>query len=74
MPVSGAANQTIPLIGGRAILNEQIVSATGTTVNALHLVVDGLADLVIASASAGQSSTGSTPPLPIPPLPTLPRL
>lgn len=70
VPVSGAPNQTVPLLGGRVILNEQIVSSTGTTVNALHIVIDGIAELVIASANAGLGSDGSSPPPPIlPPLP-----
>ncbi len=68
VPVSGAPNQTIPLVGGRLIINEQVPTATGTTVNALHVVIDGLADLVIASASAGLGSGSSAPPLPLPPL------
>jgi hypothetical protein len=70
VPVSGAPNQTIPLFGGRVIVNEQIPTATGTTVNALHIVIDGLADLVIGSASAAASSgtSTSTGALPLSPL------
>jgi len=71
VPVSGAPNQTIPLVGGRLIINEQTPTSTGTTVNALHLVIDGLADLVIASANAGLGGGTSTPPSPLPPLPRL---
>ena len=68
--VSGAPNQVVPLLGGRLVLNEQTASPTGTTVNALHLVVDGIADLAIASAKAGIGSGGSSVPPPIlPPLP-----
>jgi hypothetical protein len=70
VPVSGAPNQMVPLLGGRLVLNEQIASTAGTTVNALHLVVDGIADVVIASAKAGTGSGGSSVPPPIlPPLP-----
>ncbi len=69
--VTGAANQTIPLLGGRVVLNEQQTSATGIVVNALHIVLDGLADVVIASASTGITPATSTPsptpsPLPLP--------
>lgn len=70
--VSGAPNQVVPFFGGRMILNEQVASPAGTTVNALHLVVDGVADVVIASAKAGIGSGGSSVPPPIlPPLPPL---
>jgi len=46
--VSGDANQTISIPGGAVVINEQ----SGSVVNALHIVVNGVADLVIASASA----------------------
>ena len=46
--VSGQTNQTITIAGGRLVINEQI----GNLVNALHIIIDGEADLVIASASA----------------------
>ena len=46
--VTGRANQTITIPGGAIVINEQ----TGDTVNALHIVIDGVADVVIASASA----------------------
>jgi hypothetical protein len=69
--VSGSPNQVVSLIGGRVVLNEQQTSATGTVVNALHIVLDGLADVVIASASTGiNQGTSTTEPLPLPlPLP-----
>jgi len=54
--VTGSANQVISIPGGWLIINEQIVSASGTTVNALHATVFGVADVVIASATAGFSS------------------
>jgi len=38
------------------VINEQIVSARSTTVNALHVTVFGVADVVVASATAGFSS------------------
>jgi len=69
--VTGAPNQTIPLLGGRLILNEQQASATGVVVNAVHVIIDGIADVVVASASAGMPTGGSTsplPPLPLPPV------
>jgi hypothetical protein len=53
MPVdSTAPNQTIYIPGGRIVVNEQIASAGGIVVNALHIVAGGV-DVVIASASAG---------------------
>lgn len=59
--VTGAPNQTIPLVGGRLVLNEQQVSATGIVVNAIHLVADGLADVVVASASSGVTPSTTSP-------------
>jgi hypothetical protein len=53
--VTGNPNQRISIPGGRLVINEQIVSAAGTTVNALHVTVFGVADVVIASATAGLS-------------------
>jgi hypothetical protein len=54
--VTGEPNQTILLPNGRVVINEQNGSESGRTgditVNALHVVVDGLADVVIASAHA----------------------
>lgn len=51
--VTGQPNQTISIPGGYVVINEQTVSAAGTTVNALHATVFGVADVVIASATAG---------------------
>jgi hypothetical protein len=52
--VTGQPNQTILIPGGRIVINEQQpVLPTGVTVNALHIVIDGVADVVIASATAG---------------------
>jgi hypothetical protein len=50
---TGSPNQTITIPGGRVVINEQVSSAGTTVVNALHVVVDGVADVVIASAKAG---------------------
>jgi hypothetical protein len=54
--VTGAPNQTVQIPGGQLVINEQTISATGSAVvNAIHVVVNGVADVVIASASAGIS-------------------
>lgn len=51
--VTGQPNQTILIPGGQVVINEQTVSPFGTTVNALHATVFGVADVVVASATAG---------------------
>ena len=53
VPVSGAPNQTVSIPGGQMVINEQLTSPTGIVVNALHITVGGVADVVIASAVAG---------------------
>ncbi len=54
--VTGDPNQTIWIPGGQVVLNEQTISSTGTAVvNAIHVTVNGVADVVIASATAGIS-------------------
>ena len=54
--LSGLPNQSIPIPGGQIVVNEQAISSTGSAVvNALHVTVSGVADLVIASATAGIS-------------------
>jgi hypothetical protein len=57
--VSGQPNQTIPLPNGWIIVNEQKNSVSGNTtsitVNALHIYVNDLTDVVISSAQAGIS-------------------
>ena len=54
--VSGDPNQTISIPGGQVLLNEQTISSTGSAmVNAIHITVNGVADVVIASATAGIS-------------------
>jgi hypothetical protein len=50
--VSGAANQVVDFVGGRIVINEQQASAGGIVVNALHVIVYGVADVVVGSASA----------------------
>jgi hypothetical protein len=55
--VSGAPNQRIDLVtGGYVVVNEQSSSVEGNygeiTVNALHVVIPGVADVVVASAHA----------------------
>lgn len=51
--VTGAPNQTVAIPGGQVVINEQQTSLGGTTVNALHVIVYGVTDVVIASATAG---------------------
>ena len=51
--VTGEPNQTVWIPGGQVIVNEQKTSSTGILVNALRVVVTGVADIVIASATAG---------------------
>ena len=51
-PVTGDPNQTVPIVGGVVILNEQQTGAGGAVVNALHVIVSGVADVVVASATA----------------------
>jgi hypothetical protein len=54
--VTGAPNQSVWIPGGQLIINEQTISPTGTAVvNALHVAISGVADVVIASATAGIS-------------------
>jgi len=56
MPVvpTGAPNQTLALCGLTIVLNEQMPSAGGIIVTALHVrTLDGLTDVVIGSAKAG---------------------
>jgi hypothetical protein len=52
--VAGAPNQTVALpLGGQVIINEQSSNGPGDiTVNALHVTVPGVADVIIASSHA----------------------
>jgi len=52
--ITGDPNQVVGIPGGQIVINEQSISSTGTAVvNALHVTVAGVADVVIASATAG---------------------
>jgi len=56
IPMTGDPNQAVGIPGGLLVINEQQVAPDGTTVvNALHAVVSGVADVVVASATAGAS-------------------
>ena len=50
--VTGSPNQTIAIPGGKLVINEQQSSAGRMIVNALHIIVDGVADVVVASSTA----------------------
>jgi len=52
--IDGTVNQTVAIPGGQVVINEQQVLSDGTlVVNALHATVSGVADAVVASATAG---------------------
>lgn len=51
--VTGLPNQTVGIPGGQIVINQQQQSPGGTVVNALHVVVTGIADVTIGSATAG---------------------
>ncbi len=54
--ITGAPNQTVAIPGGQVVINEQTVSSTGAfVVNAVHVTVNGVANVVLASATAGIS-------------------
>lgn len=50
--VDGSPNQVLAIPGGQVVINEQRSSPGGMVVNALHVTVDGVADVVIGSANA----------------------
>lgn len=60
---TGDPNQTVTLPNGRVIINEQTGSANGNTgdltVNALHVIVDGIADVIVSSAHADITCQGN---------------
>ena len=61
--VSGAPNQTIALPIGSIIINEQRSANAGDlTVNALHVVIDGVANVIISSAHADITCGGPVCP------------
>jgi hypothetical protein len=51
--VTGLPNQTVGIPGGQIVINEQQQSPGRTAVNALHIVITGVADVTIGSATAG---------------------
>ena len=59
--VTGAPNQTVLLPGGlgRVVINEQNGSPGDITVSALHVVVTGVADVVVSSAHADITCRGT---------------
>ncbi|SRR5712691_2449763 len=51
---SGIPNEAVSIAGLSVVLNEQIQSASGIVVNALHVrTLDGLTDVVVGAAKAG---------------------
>jgi len=61
--VSGSPNQTIALPIGSIIINEQRSANAGDlTVNALHVVIDGVANVIISSAHADITCGGPVCP------------
>lgn len=59
--VTEAPNQRVNIIVGVVILNEQQTLSDGTiVVNAIHMIIPGVVDVVIASATAGASGGRAT--------------
>ncbi len=60
--VTGQPNQTISLPNGQVVINEQTSSVSGKTgsitVNALHVIVNGIADVILSSAHADITCAG----------------
>ena len=50
--VTGSPNQTITIPGGQVVINERPAGSVGTVVNALHVSVTGIADVIVAAATA----------------------
>ena len=51
--ITGKRNQTVAIAGGEITINETKSTGNSVTVNALHIVMNGSADVVIASTTAG---------------------
>jgi hypothetical protein len=61
--ISGAPNQRVPLLVGEVIINEQMNPGPGDiTVNALHVIVPGVADVIVSSAHADITCQPAPPP------------
>jgi len=65
--VSGAPNQTVQLPVGEVIINEQSGGPGDITVNALHVIVSGVANVIVSSAHADIECQSAPPPPPPPP-------
>jgi hypothetical protein len=52
LAVDDTPNQVIAIPGGQIVVNEQQISNAGTSVNALHVTVFGVADVIVAAAAA----------------------
>jgi hypothetical protein len=65
--ISGAPNQRVRLLVGEVIINEQTSPGPGDiTVNALHVIVPGVADVIVSSAHADITCQSAPPPPPPP--------
>jgi len=61
--ISGMPNQRVPLLVGEVIINEQTSNGAGDiTVNALHIAVPGVADVIVSSAHADITCQPAPPP------------
>ena len=61
--ISGEPNQTVTLPNGRVIINQQTSAGQGDiTVNAIHVIVDGVADVIVSSAHADITCAAGPPP------------
>src|SRR5207302_8770376 len=61
--ISGTPNQRVPLLVGEVIINEQTSKGAGDiTVNALHIEVPGVADVIVSSAHAVITCQPAPPP------------
>src|SRR4029077_3659420 len=61
--ISGMPNQRVPLLVGEVIINEQTSNGAGDiTVNALHIEVPGVADVIVSSAHADIICQPAPPP------------